>query len=94
MNKAKDGRWDSKFGKFVSAFGTTELARRLGVNPSAVTHWLRGYCSPHPANAIKIQTLAKQRGVALTLDEIYEHFREVRSERYTPSSLKPEPARV
>jgi transcriptional regulator with XRE-family HTH domain len=84
----------TKFDSFVREFGVEELARRLGVNPSAIYHWLRGSTSPHPANAIRIQVLAKQRGVALSLDEIYQHFREVHSERYTTSSLKLEPARV
>ncbi|MGH9747263.1 MAG: helix-turn-helix domain-containing protein [Candidatus Acidiferrales bacterium] len=84
----------TKFDRFIREFGVEELARRLAINPSAIYHWLRGSTSPHPANALKIQTLAKQRGVALTLDEIYEHFREVRSERYTASSLKPQPAGV
>jgi hypothetical protein len=84
----------TKFDRFVRQFGVELLARRLDVNPSAIYHWLRGSTSPHPANAIKIQTLAKQRGVALSLDEIYEHFREVHSDRYTASSLKPQPARV
>jgi hypothetical protein len=84
----------TKFDQFVRAFGINELAQRLSVDPTAIYHWLRGSTSPHPANAIKIQKLAKQRGVVLSLDEIYQHFREVRSERYTTSSLKPEPARV
>lgn len=84
----------TKFDQFVREYGVEELARRLDVNPSAVYHWLSGSSSPHPANAIKIQTLAKQRGVSLSLDEIYQHFREVDSERYTTSSLKPQPARA
>lgn len=84
----------TKFDHFVRAFGVEELARRLAVNPSAIYHWLRGSTSPHPANALKIQRLAKDRGVALSLDEIYQHFREVKSDRYTTSSLKPEPARI
>lgn len=84
----------TKFDKFVREFGVEALARRLAVNPSAIYHWLRGSTSPHPANAIKIQTLAKQRGVTLSLDEIYQHFRDVHSERYTASSLKPRPALV
>ena len=87
-------REQTKFDTFVREFGVEELARRLGVNPSAIYHWLRGSTSPHPANAIRIQTLAKQRGVALTLDEIYQHFREVLSDLYTTSSLKLEPARA
>lgn len=81
----------TKFDSFVRDYGVENLAQRLDVNPSAIYHWLRGSTSPHPANAIKIQTLAKERGIALSLDEIFQHFREVRSERYTTSSLKPEP---
>jgi hypothetical protein len=84
----------TKFDQFVRGFGVEDLARRLDVNPSAIYHRLRGSTSPHPANAIKIQGLAKQRGVALSLDEIYAHFREVQSERYTDSSLKCHPARA
>jgi hypothetical protein len=84
----------TKFDLFVREFGVENLARRLAVNPSAIYHWLRGSTSPHPSNAIKIQRLAKQRGVDLSLDEIYQHFREVGSENYTTSSLKPEPARA
>jgi DNA-binding XRE family transcriptional regulator len=83
-------RWDSKFGRFVLAFGTEELARHLAVDRSAIYHWMGGSTSPRLAHAIKIQTLAKKRGVSLSLDEIYE----VESERYTASSLKPQPARA
>lgn len=91
MSKTEEA---TKFDSFVREFGVEELARRLGVNPSAIYHWLRGATSPHPSNAIRIQALAKQRGVTLSLDEIYQHFREVHSDRYTTSSLKLEPARA
>jgi transcriptional regulator with XRE-family HTH domain len=91
VRKADPGQ--TKFDHFVREFGVEDLARRLSVDPTAIYHWLRGSTSPHPANAIKIQRLAKQRGIALSLDEIYQHFREVESERYKTSSLKPEPAR-
>lgn len=91
---SKSSEEPTKFDRFVREFGVEDLARRLDMNPSAIYHWLRGSTSPHPANAIKIQRLAKQRGVSLSLDEIYQHFREVNSERYTTSSLKPQPARV
>jgi hypothetical protein len=84
----------SKFEQFIRGFGVDAIARRLDVNSSAVYHWLGGNASPHPTNAIKIQRIAKQRGVTLSLDEIYQHFREVQSEQYTVASLKPEPARV
>ena len=81
----------SKFDKFVRGFGVEDLARRLDVNPSAIYHWLRGKTIPDPKNAVKVQKLAKRRRVELSLDEIYQHSREVRSET---SSLKPVPARV
>lgn len=81
----------TRFDQFVREFGVEDLAQRLDIKPSAIYQWLSGSTSPHPANAIKIQTLAKKRGIALSLDEIYQHFREVRGERYTASSLKPEP---
>lgn len=87
--RREDRRWDSKFAQFVRCYGVTKLAKRLSIAPSAVYHWMRGSTSPHPANAIKIQTLAKRRGIALSLDEIYQHSREVRSDQYTASSLKP-----
>lgn len=92
--RSSDKRWESKLGKFVLEFGVVKLAHRLGVSDGAVYHWLDGSTSPHPANALKIQTLAKERGTALSLDEIYQHFREVHSERYTASQLKPQPART
>ena len=91
---AKKTEEPTKFDQFVREFGVEDLARRLAVNPSAIYHWLRGSTSPHPANALKIQHLAKQRGVSLSLDEIYQHFRDVHSERYTSASLKPEPGRA
>lgn len=84
----------TKFDKFVREFGVEELARRLGVHSSAIWHWIDGSTSPHPANAIMIQELARERGVSLTLDEIYQHFRDVGSRLYRASSLKPKPARA
>lgn len=84
----------TKFDKFVRDFGVTELSRRLGVQPSAVWHWIDGSTSPHPANAIMIQELARERGVSLTLEEIYQHFQDVGSRLFRASSLKPKPARA
>ena len=83
----------TKFDKFIRGFGVEELARRLEVNSSAIYHWLRGATVPDPKNAVKVQKLAKQRGIALSLDEIYQHSREIRGERRAVSSLKPIPAR-
>jgi len=87
--KSKDDRWDTEFGRFVEAYGVRLLAARLEVRTSAIYHWLRGSTSPHPANAIKIQKLAKLGRVELSLDQIYEHFSRVKGERYTPASLRP-----
>lgn len=81
----------STLNQFVRSYGVEELADRMDVDPTAIYHWLSGSTSPHPANAFKIQMLAKERDITLSLDEIYQHFREVWSERYTTSSLKPEP---
>lgn len=80
-----------KFAKFIRGFGVEDLARRLDVNPSAIYHWLRGKTIPDPKNALKVQKLAKRRGIELSLNEIYEPSREVRSET---SSLKPQQARA
>lgn len=91
MKKETD---QTKFSTFVREFGVEELAGRLAIRPSAIYHWLNGTTSPHPSNAIRIQALAKRRGVSITLDEIYQHFREVHSERYTADQLKTLPATV
>ena len=92
--KGRIKHWDSKFAQFVQGYGVERLARELGVVPSAIYHWILGDTSPHPARAIFIQRLAKRSGTDLTLDEIYEHFREVHSERYMASPLKPQHARA
>jgi len=70
-----------------------KLAKKLAIQEEAVYQWLSGKTSPHPARAIRISQLANRRRTKLSLDEIYEHFREIRSERYaTPH--KPQPARI
>jgi transposase-like protein len=86
--------WQTKFGRFIHAFGVEELARRMDVSPSAIYHWVRGSTSPKRTNATKLRELAEERGSSLTLNQIDQHVRELRSERYTTSSLKPQPARV
>lgn len=77
--------WDSKLAKFVQGYGVSKLAKELSVQPSAIYHWIRGATSPHPSKAQALQRLAKLAGVAITLDEIYAHFRGLRSERYRDS---------
>ncbi len=84
----------TKFDRFVRGFGATALSRRLGVRDSAIHHWLSGANGIDPKNAHKIQEIAKEHGVELSMDEIYQHSREVRGKRRATSSLKPIPARV
>lgn len=84
----------TKFDKFVRDFGVDALAERLGVHSSAVWHWIDGSTSPHPVNAIMISMLARERGLSLTLEEIYQHFQDIGSRLYRASSLKPKPARA
>jgi DNA-binding transcriptional regulator YdaS (Cro superfamily) len=84
----------SKFDKFIRGFGVTNLARRLGVHPTAIWHWIDGTTAPHPSTAIMIETLASEQGVSLTIREIYQHCQDVGNPLFRASSLKPKPARV
>jgi hypothetical protein len=72
-------RWESKFARFVWAYGIKNLAAGLDVDPSAITHWIRGRNTPRPQHAEIIQRLARARGRRLTFDDIYRHSREVRA---------------
>lgn len=84
MSKKSDAdRWDSKLATFVKSYGVVPLSRELNVVPSAIYHWIRGKTSPHPSKALALQRLAKLAGTPISLDEIYSHFKGVRSERYT-----------
>lgn len=87
----KKTRKTSKFEHFILVFGARKLARRLGIDETAVSHWMNGRSMPDPKNALKVQRIAKSAGVELSLEEIYRPSREVRTET---SSLKPQPARV
>lgn len=80
--KSEDKRWNSKFAGFVQDYGVENLAKRLRIAPSAVYHWMSGKTSPHPAKALSIQRIAKRRGLSLTLEEIYQHSRDVRSDPF------------
>jgi hypothetical protein len=81
--------WESKFARFVRSYGVDPLAARLAIQPSAIYHWIRGATAPRPAHAGLIQRLARQRGVVLTLDQIYWHFLSLR-EFPLPSEPFPE----
>jgi len=98
MNAARPVAVRSKLDVFVRGFGVEALARRLGIHSSAIWHWIDGSTSPHPANAVKMQTLAKERGVELSLEDVYQHSyvpatpkssREASSRARTPATVRP-----
>jgi CHASE2 domain-containing sensor protein len=69
-------RWKSEFASFIKAYGVASLAVKLGVNESAIRHWIRGINAPRRTHAEIIQRLARERGTVLTLDAIYSHASE------------------
>ena len=69
----------SKFERFILSYGVILLAVELSVQPSAVYHWLRGATAPRPVNAEIVQRLARERGVRLSLEQIYGHFHSLRA---------------
>lgn len=72
--RADDGRWQSKFGRFVSQYGAENLAEELGVDRTAVYHWIRGATSPQTATAAHIRVLARENGFRISFDDIYANF--------------------
>jgi hypothetical protein len=93
--RSEDDRWDSPFATFVDSYGVDLLAARLNVTRDAIYKWVAGTSSLRLVRARKIQLLAKRRRIALSLDEIYQHFHEARGSRPPrTSSRKPEPARA
>jgi hypothetical protein len=88
---AKHKGWESSFGKFVAGIGAGEVAASLGVDPAAVYFWVTGKSTPRPSKAKALQELALRRGVRLSLDEIYNHSRDVRAPRF--AKRKPQSAR-
>src|SRR5713226_543426 len=94
MSRMIKSRWKSKFARFVLGYsqgmrdtrnhavaGPTLLARNLGIHPSAIYAWIRGASAPRHWHAEKIQRLAEERGVRLSLEHIYAHARQFRSGR-------------
>lgn len=79
MARSISWRWKSKFARFIQDYGVESLAIELDVRPSAIYHWIRAATTPRPAHAEIVQRLARERGSALTMDEIYRHSREVRA---------------
>lgn len=71
--------WTSKFARFIHSYGVDSIATELDVRASAIYHWVRGATTPRPAHAEKIQRLARDRGIRLSLDDIYGHSRTLRA---------------
>jgi hypothetical protein len=70
--RSTDGRWETTFGRFVSTFGPDALAARLSVNTQTVYEWVAGETVPRPERAFRIQSLAEQTGLRLSVSAIYE----------------------
>ena len=83
MERAPGKRWKSKLARFVGSYGVEQLALKLDVRPSAIYHWIRAATRPNPEHAAMIQSLALERGVRLTFDEIYGHSRDLRADDQT-----------
>jgi len=73
--RARDRRWQTKFGTFVSEFGAERLAEILEVRPPAVYKWVKGETAPTPARACTILQIAAQTGFQISLDDIYQRSR-------------------
>lgn len=75
-SRATDRRWESPLGRFVDFYGADELASRVEVHKTAVYHWVSGRAAPRPEKAFVILRIARSTGLAVSLDDIYQHFLE------------------
>jgi hypothetical protein len=73
--RARDRRWQTRFGSFVAEFGAERLAESLEVRPPAVYQWVKGETAPTPARAFAIMQIACQNGFVISLDDIYQRWR-------------------
>jgi len=73
MSRRESKRWTSKFARFVLGYGVARLATQMEIRPSAIYQWIRGSVGPRRGHARIIQDLARESGVRLTLDQIYDH---------------------
>lgn len=71
----------SKFERFCRSYGVERLAAGLQIQSSAVYHWLRGSTAPRRTIAAILIQLAREAGVRLTLDQIYQHARDLARQR-------------
>ena len=83
LHRCDDGRWETRFGRWVGEFGVSRIIEVLDPYPSLrVTHqavyaWVACASAPNPRRA---QALVRLSGGVLTLEVIYEHPRELRRE--------------
>lgn len=77
VHTRKPSRWISKFSRFISAYGVVRLAKELQIHTTAIYQWVRGSTAPRRTHAAIIQRLARESGVKLTLDQIYQHSRDL-----------------
>jgi hypothetical protein len=80
--------WKSPLGLFVAAYGAEELAEAIGVVTSAVYFWVIGETIPRVVRAQKIVALATERGMDLTLADIYRVPKSKRPKVKTRSSRR------
>lgn len=73
MSRRESNRWRSTFARFVSEFGVARLATAIEVTPNSIYYWIRGTTAPRRVHAAIIQRLARESGVRLTFDQIYDH---------------------
>jgi hypothetical protein len=76
MSRRESNRWNSKFARFVRKYGVARLATQIEIQPSAIYFWIRGVTSPRRGHAEIIQRVARECGVRLSLDQIYQHTRD------------------
>lgn len=85
MPKVVRSRRKSKFARFIQEYRVEALAVALDVRPSALYHWIRGATTPRPAHSHVMLRLARERGIRLTMDDIYAHSRSIRERGFVPS---------
>jgi len=92
--RARDGCWNTRFGRWVDDVGVFRIVDALGEDPSlsvtshTVSDWLSGGCAPTPKRAIALVELS---GGEITLEVIYDHPREMREEQRQQRERKKTP---
>jgi len=88
LTRSKDKRWDTKFAKFVLAFGPSRLAAELGVTNPSIYKWIRGVTSPDIVHLVKIERLARRSRLKLSVSEIRSQRKEAYSKRGISNSAR------